>query len=55
MVSPQENQIPKGKEVKFRLGEAGEFPYDRNGVDLQKLSLSGRASGFIRPLKETIL
>lgn len=47
MVLPQENRITKGKDVKFRLGEAGKFPYDREGVDLQKLSLSGRASGLI--------
>ena len=47
MALPQENRIPKEKEVKFRLGEAGEFPYERNGVDLQKLSQSRRASGYI--------
>ena len=54
MVLPQEDRIPKGREVKFRLGETGEFPYDRDGVDVQKLSQSRRASGFIWPLKETI-
>lgn len=47
MVLPQENRIPKGREVKFRLREAGEFPYDGDGVDLQKLSQARRASGFI--------
>ena len=47
MVLPQEDRIPKGREVKFRLGEAGKFPYERDGVDLQKLSQSRRASGFI--------
>ena len=47
MVLSQEDRISKGREVKFRLLEAGEFPYDGDGVDLQKLSQSRRASGFI--------
>ena len=47
MVLPQEDRIPKGRELKFRLGKAREFPYDRDGVDLQKLSQSRSASGFI--------
>ena len=32
MVLPQENRIPKGREVKFRLGEAGSSHMTETGL-----------------------